>query len=236
MLTDQTENVTFRTFHRWNYQGRFPESDQLKRTSSLLSLAASFLILGHMSLLIVGMMFEFPSGLNSTQVNPVLQQLQKCVRERVIFWHITSAEGSSWAQHGPQESVLSKGHFIDADMASLCQTLKDRDRGCRGPSDGDILPTSNQMGSVFRGESAGMAGVMKHNLRRILTSYTQFGQMAYWGFSVEKGQFPQKDLEVIYSVWEKFSNILRKCPISFKCEALWKLCEPDISFYCNMLL
>lgn len=33
---------TFRTFHRWDYKDSFPEMDQFKRISLLLSPAASF--------------------------------------------------------------------------------------------------------------------------------------------------------------------------------------------------
>lgn len=62
-----TENI-----HKYNYEGSFLKSEQLQRVSSVLPGAGSSLILGHVSLLIMDMVLEFPLGLNFTQVNPLL--------------------------------------------------------------------------------------------------------------------------------------------------------------------
>lgn len=125
ILTDQTENFLGPLWR--NYKGSFLKPEQLKRISSLLSLAARLSLLGHMSLLIVGMMLEFPLGLNFIRVNPLLQQLQDCVRESDLQPH-TSAEESSWAWREPPESIISHWPVIDSDMASLSQTLINRDQ------------------------------------------------------------------------------------------------------------
>ena len=122
----------------WKYSGLFtdgitpavfPQSDQLKTSSSLLSGSQLFNPGSHVTSN-CGMMFEFPLGLNFTRVNLVLWQLQNA-SGRVMSRHTHAfCRTEQLSQRGPQESVSSNGFCSHADMAALSQDTKgQRPRG-----------------------------------------------------------------------------------------------------------
>lgn len=139
-----TKLKTFWTFHKWNYKSRFPEVWPTRK-NQLTPLSGSQLFnSGHMSLLIVGMMFEFPSG---TKFHPSKSSPSAAAEMCWGEWS-TPAGGSSLAWQGPQEPVISNWLFIDADKGlPHPHTKGQNDQRVQGkeqePNDGAIFPTSN---------------------------------------------------------------------------------------------
>lgn len=78
-LTDHPEN--FLDLSLMELQRQFSWIWPTQKNQLTAFSGSQLLILGHMSLLIVSMMFKSPWGLNFPQVNPLLQQLQERVRE-----------------------------------------------------------------------------------------------------------------------------------------------------------
>lgn len=92
--------------HKYNYKGSFLKSEQPQRVSLVLPVAGSSLILGHMSLIITGMVLEFPLDLNFTQVNPLLQQLRNDVRESDLHATLLQGRAAEPCMHAANQSAL----------------------------------------------------------------------------------------------------------------------------------